>query len=168
MTDTPTLLPLALYSCAYLGGSILDGWTREDGTVEHLSCVDVRRCIDAGVVLTDELTLLLSRLFDARPSRECVSRIACIAELRRVHDIVLRSGFTRRMRPLHDWTDTITALEEGSPCGRCREELLARNERERKRVFDSLPEIFGITVEGWGMTETAVEVGAATGAGEGN
>ena len=153
LTDTPTLLPLALYNCAYLGSSILDGWIREDGTIEHLSCADVRRCIDAGVILTDERTLLLSRLLDARPSRECVSRIACIAELRRVHDIVLRSDFTRRLRPLHDWTGTIIALEEGSPCGRCREELLARNKGERKRLFDSLPEIFGITVEGWGIDE---------------
>ncbi|KAM5539618.1 hypothetical protein V8D89_006727 [Ganoderma adspersum] len=157
LTDTPTLLPLALYNCAYLDSSVLDGWTREDGTVEHLSCADARRCIDARIVLTDERTLSLSRLFDATPSRECVSRIACIAELHRVPDIVLRSELTRRVRPLYDWTDTITRLGGGFPCGPCREELLERNERERKRVFDSLPEIFGITVEGWGMAEAEAE-----------
>ncbi|KAI1795299.1 hypothetical protein LXA43DRAFT_1090948 [Ganoderma leucocontextum] len=67
LTDTPLMLPLALYRCCYLGGKLLDGWTREDGTVEYLSPEDVKRCFNARIVLSRREVLLVSRLLDAVP-----------------------------------------------------------------------------------------------------
>ncbi len=43
--------------------------------------------------------------------------------------------------------------EEGDEtfvCGACKKALLERDLRERRLLWKRLPEIFGITVEGWG------------------
>ncbi|KAI1795330.1 hypothetical protein LXA43DRAFT_1090978 [Ganoderma leucocontextum] len=42
LTDMPSLLSVAFYDCAHRGSALLDGWTHEDGTVEHLSDADLR------------------------------------------------------------------------------------------------------------------------------
>ena len=65
LTDTPSLLSLALYHCTYLGRDLFDGWTREDGTVEHLSEADVRVCgIEARAALVHAHTVFLFSVFD--------------------------------------------------------------------------------------------------------
>ncbi|KAL1938106.1 hypothetical protein VTO73DRAFT_11935 [Trametes versicolor] len=47
LTNTPDILPLALYMCVTLRGYILNGWRRQDGTIEHLDSEDLRRCLNA-------------------------------------------------------------------------------------------------------------------------
>ncbi|PIL26489.1 hypothetical protein GSI_12247 [Ganoderma sinense ZZ0214-1] len=45
LTNTPRMLPLALYQCCRLDNeALLAGWTRADGTVEHLTPEDFERC----------------------------------------------------------------------------------------------------------------------------
>ncbi|PIL26497.1 hypothetical protein GSI_12255 [Ganoderma sinense ZZ0214-1] len=139
LIDTPSLLPLALFHCVFLGSKIFDGCTHEDGSVEYLPEADLRRCFDARAVLADERTLLL----------------------RRVHDLLLRTDLTRLVNPLEDWRMMIDALGgHGVLCRPCTQELLERNRRERKKLFDTLPKIFNITVEGWGTELAGADVGA--------
>ncbi|KAI1795319.1 hypothetical protein LXA43DRAFT_1178792 [Ganoderma leucocontextum] len=158
LTDTPSILPLALYGCAYLDGALFDGWTREDGTIEHLSNADLRRCADARVALAHEHHSILSRLFDHAASAACTRPDRCAAELRRLHRVAIRSDVRRTA--IMDWSAGVRILERhGVLCGPCSDELLERNDSERKKIFDKLPDIFGIAVEGWGVDETETEAG---------
>ncbi|KAI0742362.1 hypothetical protein C8Q80DRAFT_1108543 [Daedaleopsis nitida] len=54
LTETPTstILPSALFNCVLLTSDVLDGYTREDGSVEYLSQDDLKRCIDAAPELS--------------------------------------------------------------------------------------------------------------------
>lgn len=153
LTDTPSLLPLALYECAYLGSTVLDGWTRGDGTVEHLSHADLRRCIDAHVALTNERTFVLSRLFDDTTSEGCESPDTCLASLWHLYRNLVRSEeLARSLDVLTSWAEAVETFKtRGALCSSYIEEFLERNAGERKKVFDKLPEIFGITAEGRGM-----------------
>ncbi|PIL26537.1 hypothetical protein GSI_12295 [Ganoderma sinense ZZ0214-1] len=71
LTNTPHILPSALYVCCYVGGKLVDGRTHEDGTVEHLATDDLRRCFDARIALDRELALLPSRIFASVPPDRC-------------------------------------------------------------------------------------------------
>nr|VWP01111.1 Uncharacterized protein [Ganoderma boninense] len=167
LTETPSLLPLALYECAYHGSAIFDGWTREDGTVEHLSGPDIRRCVDARGRLADERAAFISRLFDETISTGCRSHDTCFDTLVRVHRNAVRSEHLAHSADvLCDWELALELLEEENTlCSSCVGELVERNRTERKKVFDKLPQIFDITVEGWGMDDAEVEAGAVPGQG---
>ncbi|PIL26471.1 hypothetical protein GSI_12229 [Ganoderma sinense ZZ0214-1] len=158
LTDTPSLLPGALYACTYLEGKVLDGWTREDGTVEHLALADLRRCLNAHRVLALEVMLLPARIFalDARVEG-CKTWARCRLARQSVLPRVLSSeAMTAGRRALSGWKVIIKAMGEGKEgneqtvCKACEKALFDRNRRERWLHWKRLPEIFGITVEGWG------------------
>ncbi|PIL26496.1 hypothetical protein GSI_12254 [Ganoderma sinense ZZ0214-1] len=151
LTDTPSMLPLALYECAHLdGGALFDGWTREDGTVERLSDADLRRCLDARVELAHLYHAVLSHLFCGAAHERCRQPSLCETAMRELHHKATHAE--RRVRyAITDWRDSIRELEmREALCWRCAGEILDNHEKERRAVFDRLPEIFGITVEGWG------------------
>ena len=158
LTDTPSMLPLALYRCASLGNALLDGWKREDGTIERLSDADLRRCLDARVALANERFFLVSRVLDPKPSAKCRKPHRCDPLLQFAHTRAMRSrGAVRGEEEveggvLKDWEPFIGAFagDRKSLCGPCIEELVRRSVHERKRVWNRLPEIFGVDVEDWG------------------
>ncbi|KAM5539619.1 hypothetical protein V8D89_006728 [Ganoderma adspersum] len=47
---------------------------------------------------------------------------------------------------------------QGKLCGACAEDLYERNRREQKKIFDKLPKLFCIEVEGWGKENSESEV----------
>ena len=67
LTNTPFLLPTALYACCHLRGELLDGWMREDSTIEHLCTEDLKRCLNASVALGQQQLRVLSRIFGPVP-----------------------------------------------------------------------------------------------------
>ncbi|PIL26499.1 hypothetical protein GSI_12257 [Ganoderma sinense ZZ0214-1] len=159
LIDAPSLLPVALYHCTYLGSELFDGWTRDDGTIEHLSDADLRLCVDARAVLVHAHTVLLFSVFDGTVSAGCAKRTRCAAGLRDaqrvfVHAEALAQGY----QPLrYSWAEAVLMLEERKKvCGSCAREMLERAKNGQKEIFDKLPKIFGITVEGWGADETEV------------
>ena len=77
LTDTPSMLPFALYHCAYLGGALLEGWKRRDGTVEQLSHADLQRCIDGRVTLAEEQRILIYQLLNEEAGEECLHPWIC-------------------------------------------------------------------------------------------
>ena len=157
LTDTPRMLPGAFYVCAYLYSEILDGWTREDGTIEQLSTADLRRCLDGQRTLVLEDGLLLGRILAGEPVAGCTTparcRLSCQSMLVR---IVTSRQLNEHRRALDYWHAAITnmgALDEASEmkiCCVCEKELLRRARRERWLLWKRLPEIFGVAVEGWG------------------
>ena len=46
-----------------------------------------------------------------------------------------------------DWAPSILIVR--SLCEVCKGVLIERNQAERQRIWDSLPEMFGLAVEGW-------------------
>ncbi|KAM5539617.1 hypothetical protein V8D89_006726 [Ganoderma adspersum] len=100
LTETRSLLPLALYACAYVDNALLfDGWTREDGTVERLADADLRRCLDA-------------HLFGVAAHERCRSPGLCEAAMRELHHRGTHAE--RRVRyTIADWRDAIRKLEMG-------------------------------------------------------
>ena len=47
LTGSNDLLPLALLECCTLNADIVNGYTREDSTIEYLSPADIGRCFAA-------------------------------------------------------------------------------------------------------------------------
>ncbi|KAI1784799.1 hypothetical protein LXA43DRAFT_901007 [Ganoderma leucocontextum] len=157
LTNTPSMLPRALYHCAYLGSAVLDGWTRGHGTIEHLSPADLRRCIDGRVTLGQEHLLALSRLFNDTLSMSCTRPDCCRKWLRRVQGFIGRFPNATSDLPLSDWTTTLRRWAEGALCRACEEELVTRHRRERRKIWNKLPKLFDIEIEGWGEPESEVE-----------
>lgn len=153
LTDTPSLLPVALYECCSLGEAVVDGWKREDGTVEHLSPADLKRCIRARNEFAREAFALASIIFDPRPSEDCTTPDLCTASLRSRLARLMRNGAAAGSTVLEWWGFFIRvgALAQNNEgyCPACEGELLARARRERERVWNRLPEIFDVEVPNW-------------------
>ena len=150
LTKAPSLLPLALFRCAYLGGDLVDGWAHKDGTVEHLAQSDLRRCVDWHAALMHEYTVFLFALLDDAVSADCARPTACAAKLRSMQrNAVCSEGLALRHDPLQDWATVVKSIKDaGTVCGSCAREMAVRARNGQKAIFDRLPEIFGIEVEG--------------------
>ena len=146
LTDTPLMLPFTLYQCCYLGSNLLDGWAREDGTIEHLCMADIKRCFDGRIALGQDQCLLLPRLFEPIPEGRCVAQGRCASRISRTASRIL-SKESLSQGPLCDWSSQIR-LAQGM-CEGCKEVLLERNKEECRRIWASLPQVFEIAVEGW-------------------
>ncbi|PIL26490.1 hypothetical protein GSI_12248 [Ganoderma sinense ZZ0214-1] len=148
LTDTPLMLPLALYQCCYLGSELLDGWIREDDTVEYLSPEDVRRCFDARIALTCQESFLVSRLFDVIHPQRCKARGRCAPIVAALSYTSMREQPSPVVHALWEWSPTLVGLQ--GLCEGCVQVLHERDKEQRRRIWDALPRILGITVEGWG------------------
>lgn len=156
LTNTPLMLPLALFECCRLGSKVLNTWTREDGTTEYLCITDFKYCMDARIVLGQE-QFLLSRTFDTVPLVKCAMRGIRTTQVTSILRAVVSEEMVRKP-VLFDWARSIRAT--GGLCEGCRQVLLDRNHAERQRIWDSLPGVFGIAVEGWAKADDAGAAGA--------
>ncbi|KAI1795315.1 hypothetical protein LXA43DRAFT_1090965 [Ganoderma leucocontextum] len=167
LTDTPSMLPGAFYGCTRLSpGELLDGLVREDGTVEHLSQDDLRLCLEGHRTLYFESSLLPTRIFADTPIAGCSTPSGCrLWCQRKLVGIVSSETLIAQPNALGSWQGAIKAAaadeKEGATkiCGTCEKELLHRDRRERRIIWQKLPEIFGITVEGWGVGADGEGVG---------
>ena len=154
LTDTPSMLPLALYRCAYLGGALLDGWKRRDGTVEELSRADLQRCIDGRIALAEEQRILVYHLFDEEPSEDCELPWLCEETLRGLQENAMVSRDNKDCPPLADWT---VVWATSDLCEDCKGVLVVHNRRLQRQVWNKLPEIFDIEIDRWGEPESEGE-----------
>ncbi|RPD54023.1 hypothetical protein L227DRAFT_556949 [Lentinus tigrinus ALCF2SS1-6] len=157
LTDTPTMLPIALYRCCGLGGKLLDGWRREDGEVEHLSTDDIKRCLDAREKLAQEAFTLIDHVFSLSRAEKCRSHYSCILKRYTILRRAVRSKSVGSWAVLDSWKDFIqtevekSKVSEEDPglCPACAKELVKRDLEERRTLWNRLPDIFGIVVQGW-------------------
>ena len=152
LLDKPALLYPALYRCAVLGSAVLDGWTRDDGTVEHLTLADLRICMDAQAALARESAAIFAATFMDVLHKDCESTKECRAGLRKLEDAMLLEEFGKR----HDVLDTESGekdIEERATalgvCKHCRTMLERRRKEKQREVWKRLPELFGIEDERW-------------------
>ncbi|PIL26444.1 hypothetical protein GSI_12202 [Ganoderma sinense ZZ0214-1] len=153
LTETLAVLPLALYTCCGHGPTVIDGWERDDGTTEYLSAADLKRCIGARETLAKEAFSLVSAIFNPKPSNDCATPAPCHTALRMTLMKVLETDNVAEPWVLDPWAPFIR--DNGQPehgagyCYACQRELLERDIKERRRIWDRLPEIFDVEVPNW-------------------
>ncbi|PIL26543.1 hypothetical protein GSI_12301 [Ganoderma sinense ZZ0214-1] len=147
LTDTPSMLPFALYEACTLEERILDGYERRDGSVEHLAHKDLRLCLRARGELAKQLALFIQDVFRTGPSAECESPPQCSAALNTVCDEV-QVDVLGGCRIFDFATDEVSVLL----CKECVTWIRLREEVERKTVWDMLPHTFGMTTKECGFT----------------
>ncbi len=151
LTDTPTMLPVGLYMCCSLEGSLLDGWCREDDQVEHIYIEDTKRCLDARGKLAQEAFTLVAKIFLPTASETCLRKPSCTLILHVIFGQAVKHDTAGSATVLESWKSFIRDMAAASGlCSPCTHELLQRDVQERRALWDRLPEIFSIEVPGWG------------------
>ena len=149
LTDTRSMLPGALFRCCALGGGLLDGWSRTDGTAWHLAPGDAKRCVNARATIAHLEWRMFEIVFHVNPSRACAREDKCRAGLHRLRQIILARQPTDRPT-LWDWSDDLRkGMVDDLVCECCHQILQGQNRVVLERVWGSLPHIFRLTVEDW-------------------
>ena len=144
------MLPGALYRCCALGGDLLDGWTRADGTVEHLAQDDLKRCVDARAILADDGWRSFCLVFDERMSISCARPDECRAGLRWLRATILNCDQLKARPALWDWSQDICQGKlDHRFCALCERALQNRNQVALHNFWTMLPRRFGLNIEGW-------------------
>ena len=114
-----------------------------------------------------EDTVFLSALFNDTASVGCPHPGRCAVNLRYAQqNAVCSEELALQAGVLRDWVEVVRLLGgNGTLCRSCTDAVVERNKKGQKAIFDKLPEIFGITVEGWGVEQS--QPAAAVAAGEG-
>ncbi len=153
LTDNHDMLPVALYGCSILGGAVVRGWTREDGTVENLDANHLERCINGYGLLREETPNILTRIFRPLSRPECASANSC--RLCMVYFYEKARGSPRRHAHLDTWHRLYEEwIEEGGLrlCPQCWEALNQREHDEQRALWHRLPTIYDLpTPDGWEM-----------------
>lgn len=151
LTDTPSMLPVAFYHCCALGGGLRDGWTRRDGTIETCTQEDVWRCLEGRDRLAKESIAHLYRVFRPIVSDTCRTLNACTSSLGRILARVMVNEDAGSSTLLDSWAIPINKYTNDCPlCADCKQELLDRDIHERQKLWNKLPGIFDLSIDGWG------------------
>nr|VWP00171.1 Zn(2)-C6 fungal-type domain-containing protein [Ganoderma boninense] len=164
--DGEALLPIALMRCCMLGARIVEGYEREDGTRETLSPADLGRCFEGRVRLLDASVRAAETLRAHTTSDECSRPLRCKAALQRfIAELVgsdnaasgtatpaelccLRWDLSLSLSPRRAYLQEAgtDAVGEDKLCTKC----FARQLEEQRKIFARLPQMMGVSVEGWG------------------
>ena len=145
LTDTPSMLPGALYCCYALGSDLPDGWTRTDGTTCHLPPEDAKRCVTARATITHIEWRTFAIVFDNKPSPSCARWSRGAAGVACDRPEPSPEGDT-----LWDWGDDLgNGLSDDHICECCHQVLQGRNRIMLQNVWRWLPRVFDLSVEGW-------------------
>lgn len=150
LTNTPSLLPPALYACCTIGPALLNGWKREDGRIEQLSTDDLKRCFAAQERLCQEGVKMMCQILSPPGSTACSRPAECSDIL--VASALVVTPHTATCRALTSWSAILHMEGFCDVCPECKEELKLRDSEARRELWGKLPEIFRITVPGWGKT----------------
>ena len=145
----PSLLPTAFMACIDLGRALVDGYTREDGTLENLTLKDLGTCFQAQARLHQERVALILRVFSLPVSKECKDSSACrTAKRTALQGLHANAHLLVVADPFGDYT----ALVKGGNIGLCQECVKVLDDQYldgRLRMWIRLPELLGIDVPGW-------------------
>ncbi|KAH9856112.1 hypothetical protein C2E23DRAFT_810121 [Lenzites betulinus] len=156
LLNQPNILPHAMYTCCRLGGSILDGWKREDGIVEHLSTEDLKRVIDGREKLACEARRVFGQVFEPVPGGLCDDYGGC----ERVVTSCLEDALARSVlsdAAAYDVFGPIAnpnGLEYDALCDPCAGLFDIRHHMQMENIWMRLPEIFGLNIPGWGKADS--------------
>ncbi|KAM5536124.1 hypothetical protein V8D89_010223, partial [Ganoderma adspersum] len=152
LVDEPKMLPSAFYTCSLAGGLIVDGWCREDGSVQTLANDDLKRVINGYGVLHQRAPLMLSRVFDVDPALGAVRFPGghCHAPLTRAYLQEAKVCKLIAFKLLHSWRGIINQWATKYVfCEVCAKLMEERSTVERRALWDALPAMFGLKMDGW-------------------
>ncbi len=149
----PTLLPVALLSCTTLGGQLVRGYERANGTQEHLTIDDQALCINAKITIRKARVTALFNSLAPSPAKACKK----VADCR----LALRKAAYSLHTTIDDWLDdtddpfeTYEDYIEGEKlevCAACLALVDERAASERRKLWNRLPLLLGIEVPEWGQ-----------------
>ncbi|TBU39732.1 hypothetical protein BD309DRAFT_969065 [Dichomitus squalens] len=148
--EESSMLPVAFYWCAILGNKILDGWKRHDGKTMYLSREDAKAAVAGYGALSRDYGPMLHRIFAATDVQACTSRDKggckeAIEWMRARVEALLARAPPQMLN--HSWTRNILHFQR--LCTACKDELVQRDKVERRKLWCSLPAMFGLSVQGW-------------------
>ena len=139
------LLPVALLECCILNEEIMDGFVREDGSVEHFSRDDFKLCFKARATLTRTSTQAYLEVFRSARSSGCKD----LSECRRALTKCLENGARHiDVATRTDFGDAVSSIKHRL-CPSSFDMVLNRAEVAQKNFWRQLPELLEITVDGW-------------------
>ena len=168
--DAETLLPIALMRCCTLGAQIVDGSPRENGIRETLSPADLGRCFVGKVKLLEANVRAAETLRTHMTSDQCSHPRRCKEALQRFVDELLgpedntsgdgAGSLANELRCLRwDLSFSLSArrvyLQEAGVAAGAEEErelcpkCFARQLEEQRKIFAKLPQMMGVSTEGW-------------------
>ena len=152
LTGANDLLPLTLLECCKLKADIIDGYTRQDGTVEHLRLEDMGRCFAAKDVLVVQAVAACLMIFEnARVDAECRDAETC-QELLDSSAFKFRTVYIDFMAVdallVHEQMESVI-VEADELCSRCRPDIQKDIEKRRIEFWNALPRVFDVAVEKW-------------------
>ena len=142
LTDTPSILPAALYTCSVLGKRVLDGWTREDGSVEHLSSEDAKRCIGGREELLRRGVAAVITIVMEGISPHCLNPSSC-------HSVAHRDLMDFGRNDPGSFGQVSWQIEKfaRTRCQKCKTRMATLEEEWREGIWTDLAQIFDVTVE---------------------
>ncbi|KAI0742459.1 hypothetical protein C8Q80DRAFT_1188509 [Daedaleopsis nitida] len=160
-----SVLPSALAICCVLvPDALLDGFEREDGSRETLEKSDLIRCLRGKETLAKESVSAVLRAFRHNPPnrRQC-ERQPCRPWLDVLNDAVSRfPDVFGGVHVLNDWVGSFDMVAgkkaDKRLCKSCLSTLTARLRDEQRKIWNRLPELLDIQVDGWGQTGAIVEL----------
>nr|VWP02334.1 Xanthomonas outer protein J [Ganoderma boninense] len=151
LLDVPQMLPIALYKCLRIGSSMLDGWTRGDGSIEHLSQDDIKRCIDALQSLSRDRVSYTYWMYYAGVSERCAQHALCKDALREILAYIMQcdpdflsDGAYALENPI------VPDMDDFGLCASCAQAVKDRELGERRTLWENLPDAFSLVVDKWG------------------
>ncbi|KAI1795389.1 hypothetical protein LXA43DRAFT_39965 [Ganoderma leucocontextum] len=152
-TGELSILPSAFVACICAGPEatgIGHGIARKDVTHEHLSPDDLTVCFNGKTGLRMATVTAFLRTMKPTVSQDCTASSACRRALREVllnleeHIEYLLSG-----NPFAGYEKVFGTRASLAVCSPCSAMVRERSLKERKDVWDRLPELLGIDVPGW-------------------
>ncbi|KAM5539599.1 hypothetical protein V8D89_006708 [Ganoderma adspersum] len=150
LLDIPQMLPIALYKCLSLGPRMLDGWTRSDGSVEYLSQDDIKRCISALRSLSVERVTCIYSMYAPHASTDCEQPTSCEDALRQMLIDAMENVPESFADGPNVMTPCILNFDDYDLCALCVQDVRDVDVVHRRVVWKTLPQFFGLVVEGWG------------------
>ncbi|KAI1781649.1 hypothetical protein LXA43DRAFT_647545 [Ganoderma leucocontextum] len=157
ITGNLSILPSAFVACICAESTepelegIGHGIAREDGSQERLSPGDLTVCLEGKTRLRIATITAVLRTFKLTVSPECKTPTACKKAFldvllnleKKVDELVAGDPLTR-------YTDFVSTPGGLAVCPSCTTMVGERNLKERRDVWDRLPELLNIDVPGWG------------------
>ncbi|KAL1938157.1 hypothetical protein VTO73DRAFT_11986 [Trametes versicolor] len=146
LTGETSILPTALFICCMIGSDLVYGFTNADGTQERLSLDDLALCVTAKDRLVKESMRIAFRIFRPTLSDTCKSPAFCMEVFKRLFG-KLDTHVDALVTPDPLTGSFWVVFGEDTPCKACEAMVKARDLRERKAIWEKLPEIFGLKLE---------------------
>ncbi len=158
LTDTPSLLPVALYECL-TKGQLHRGWRREDGTLVRLSNAHQQRCNNArdefAEASHDRVIDMIRLAIEPRCGSKCKDALVQFCSDMDSEHLPVCDPLNGGVRNswswwLEHWAESPSGgWSDRAPCQECVEVIRDHELKDRRALWDRLPSIFGITVPGW-------------------